>query len=244
VSFVFYEQFKRACSENSTTVTDIVKELKISNGSLSNWKNGIIPNGDTLIKIADRLNVPIDYLLDRVNISSMESPLITVTRQMVNTPARVASLNSGKTISDEQLKLISPYLGCTISFLFGGEYIYKPDTNRQLNPKAFETVAEILDCCADNDNYKTVQIQISLIVWSNIKQKGIDLNTENFGVSSSVIKEINAKYENPLNDEKVKNGFYISDLFKIKRGLYEKGININIEYMFTGIDNPIYIFKK
>jgi transcriptional regulator with XRE-family HTH domain len=236
--FVFYEQFKKACAENSTNITTIVKELGISTGGISSWKNGIIPNGDTLIKIADRLNVPVDYLLDRVDISSMESPLITVARQLANTPARVASLNSGKTISDNTLQLISPYLGCTISFLFGGEYTYEPDKNRTINPKAFEGITEILDCCADNENYKTVQAQISVIVLLNLKTAGINIDTEDFGLASEVVEGLKEKLENP--NTKIKNAFSISDLIKIKRRLSEKGVNISLEYMLTGLESPKY----
>lgn len=43
----------------------VVKELSIATGSVTKWKNGSIPNGETLVKLADYFNVSIDYLLGR-----------------------------------------------------------------------------------------------------------------------------------------------------------------------------------
>ena len=43
----------------------MTKILELSSGMPTKWKNGLIPNGDTLIKIADFLDESIDYLLCR-----------------------------------------------------------------------------------------------------------------------------------------------------------------------------------
>lgn len=45
----------------------VVKELGLSNSITTKWKNGAIPNGEILLKIADYFNVSIDYLMGRTD---------------------------------------------------------------------------------------------------------------------------------------------------------------------------------
>lgn len=50
-----------------------MKKLGISTGAVANWKNGVIPNGKTLQKIADYFDVKIDYLLSDAENNKQES---------------------------------------------------------------------------------------------------------------------------------------------------------------------------
>ena len=62
----FYETIKEICNrKKNITLTEMVKALELSTSMPTNWKRGIIPNGETLIKLADYLDVSIDYLLGR-----------------------------------------------------------------------------------------------------------------------------------------------------------------------------------
>ena len=61
---MFYDQLKKACKANNTTVTELVKELGMATGNVSNWKNGGHPSVEVLKKIANHLNVSADYLLE------------------------------------------------------------------------------------------------------------------------------------------------------------------------------------
>lgn len=64
----FYETIKEICNrKKNVTLTEMVKALELSTSMPTNWKRGIIPNGETLIKLADYLGVSIDYLLGREN---------------------------------------------------------------------------------------------------------------------------------------------------------------------------------
>ena len=67
---MFWEIFFSLCDENRTTPTKVVETLAISKGSVTKWKNGAIPNGTTLKKIADYFNVTVDYLLGNEKESS------------------------------------------------------------------------------------------------------------------------------------------------------------------------------
>lgn len=60
---LFYENLQRACDERKIPVTNLVAELGLSSGNLSSWKKGNKPRSDTLLKIAERLGVSVNYLL-------------------------------------------------------------------------------------------------------------------------------------------------------------------------------------
>ncbi len=60
---MFWERFYSLCLEKGTKPLPVVKELSIATGSITKWKNGTIPNGTTLQKIADYFGVTVDYLL-------------------------------------------------------------------------------------------------------------------------------------------------------------------------------------
>ena len=48
-------------------ITTLLRNLNIGVGSSAGWKSGSIPNGVTLIKLADALDCSVDYLLGRVD---------------------------------------------------------------------------------------------------------------------------------------------------------------------------------
>lgn len=68
----FYSRIKRCCEHNGFTLSELVKSLGISTGMPTKWKYGLIPNGETLVKLADYLDVSIDYLLGREQNSNNE----------------------------------------------------------------------------------------------------------------------------------------------------------------------------
>lgn len=60
---MFWERFYNLCLEKGTKPLPVVKELSIATGSITKWKNGTVPNGTTLQKIADYFGVSVGYLL-------------------------------------------------------------------------------------------------------------------------------------------------------------------------------------
>lgn len=50
---VFWERFCELCKDKGITPTQMVKEVGIAAGSVTKWKNGSIPHGNTRKKIAD-----------------------------------------------------------------------------------------------------------------------------------------------------------------------------------------------
>lgn len=70
---MFWDNFVALCNENGTKPNPVAKELGISSGSVTFWKNGKVPHHSTLLKIADYFDVSVDYLLTGAD--TMELPL-------------------------------------------------------------------------------------------------------------------------------------------------------------------------
>lgn len=64
---MFWERFENLCKENSIKPTVLVKEITNSSSNVTAWKNGTIPNGETLIKLANFFDCSVDYLLGRTD---------------------------------------------------------------------------------------------------------------------------------------------------------------------------------
>lgn len=60
---MFWETYCSLCKERGETPTGVSIKCGSSNASAVKWKNGSIPNGKTLQKIADYFGVSVDYLL-------------------------------------------------------------------------------------------------------------------------------------------------------------------------------------
>ncbi|MBS6447554.1 MAG: helix-turn-helix transcriptional regulator [Clostridiales bacterium] len=65
---MFWERFYNMCIAKGTKPNPVAKEIGVSSGVITKWKTeGTLPNGETLIKIADYLDVSIDYLVGRTD---------------------------------------------------------------------------------------------------------------------------------------------------------------------------------
>lgn len=60
---MFYDNLRAICAEKGTTVTTVLKELHMSTGSTGKWKEGSIPKIDTVMQLAEHLDVSLDYLV-------------------------------------------------------------------------------------------------------------------------------------------------------------------------------------
>lgn len=65
---MFWERFYELCLVRGTKPNPLAKEIGLSSGVISKWKyENSLPSGETLIKIADYLDVSVDYLLGRTD---------------------------------------------------------------------------------------------------------------------------------------------------------------------------------
>lgn len=65
VMTVFYERITELCKETGDKLTTLLQKLGMSAGNIARWKNGTVPYGETLTKLADYFNVSTDYLLGK-----------------------------------------------------------------------------------------------------------------------------------------------------------------------------------
>lgn len=61
----FYESLMSYMKKNEISRYRIVKETKLSNGNFESWRKGGDPKIQTIIELADYLEVTIDYLVGR-----------------------------------------------------------------------------------------------------------------------------------------------------------------------------------
>lgn len=64
---MFWNVFYQLCEEKNTKPNAVAKVIGVSSATCTKWKNGAIPNGETLLKLADHLGVSVDYLLGRTD---------------------------------------------------------------------------------------------------------------------------------------------------------------------------------
>lgn len=62
---MFWENFYFLCEQKNMKPLQVVKEIGIASGNITNWKKGKIPSGTNLAKIADYFGVSVDYLLGK-----------------------------------------------------------------------------------------------------------------------------------------------------------------------------------
>lgn len=62
---MFFEQLKKVCKERGTTPTTVTRELGLSTGSMSQWKNGSSPTANVVVKFADYFGITTDELMGR-----------------------------------------------------------------------------------------------------------------------------------------------------------------------------------
>lgn len=74
---MFWERFVQLCAERNTKPNPVAKELGISSGAVTNWKNGAVPQSATLKRIADYFGVSTSYLLGIVDDSDPEESAVS-----------------------------------------------------------------------------------------------------------------------------------------------------------------------
>lgn len=62
---MFWERLCKLCEERKIKPNTVAKAIGLSNAVATGWKNGSIPSGEALIKLADYFDCSVDYLLGR-----------------------------------------------------------------------------------------------------------------------------------------------------------------------------------
>ena len=92
----FWNVFENLCNKKGQRPNPVGKEIGVASSTIAKWKSGTIPNGDTLIQIADYFDVSVDYLLGL-------SPYIKVNGDLV--PMESSDIELKAQISENVAKL-------------------------------------------------------------------------------------------------------------------------------------------
>ena len=100
----FYNKVKISCEQKKNIkLSEMTKILDLSSGMPTKWKNGLIPNGETLIKIADFLDESIDYLLGREQTKKEPTIISYSGNERINSIAKEILKTD---LTEEDIKLI------------------------------------------------------------------------------------------------------------------------------------------
>lgn len=64
---MFYDRFVELCRQRQVSPSFVMREIGLNKSNATFWKQGSIPKGATLHKLAEYFDVSIDYLLDFTN---------------------------------------------------------------------------------------------------------------------------------------------------------------------------------
>lgn len=61
---MFFDKLKEACKEKGYSPSSLAGDLGLSKSNVTHWKSGKLPSRDTLFRIANKLDVSVEYLID------------------------------------------------------------------------------------------------------------------------------------------------------------------------------------
>ena len=117
---MFWEVFYKECQKQGLSPTSVCKAIGLSNATATGWKSGTLPKADVLVKLADYLNVSVDYLLGRSDGEQMFFELKQTVDEMrqKNAPdseIRSVIRNKINRLSDDKLGRLQGYLDALLS---------------------------------------------------------------------------------------------------------------------------------
>lgn len=109
---MFYENFKRLCSERGTTPTAVAKAMGISTSMTANWKKGGVPRADTLQKVADHFGVSVSYLL---GVADDPDPIALIDPSKKSPPIMEKIEEAMQDMTEEELADLEKYVEFLLS---------------------------------------------------------------------------------------------------------------------------------
>lgn len=97
---MFWDRLYHLCTKNNFKPNTVAKAIGLSTATATKWKNGSVPNGEALSKIADYLDCSVDYLLGRTDTPQV----VNLPEPLISTLLSEYSKNSDEFISDDFIK--------------------------------------------------------------------------------------------------------------------------------------------
>ncbi|GEM_PF-1572868 len=143
----YWERYENLCSSIGKKPSPAGKEIGVSSTTITKWKNGAVPSGDVLIKVADYFNVSTDYLLDRTD---DPTPALTRRKKNIKEHRYIPSVWLVKEriqrLCAQQCKSISEI---TPEISMAMEDLDQWDESKGVSSISFERIADYLGCSVD-----------------------------------------------------------------------------------------------
>lgn len=81
---MFKENFIKICAEKGVSPTSVCVSIGLSSSVFSQWSDSTVPRKTTLVKLADALNVSVDYLLGKEEKPADEGELSETEKQLID----------------------------------------------------------------------------------------------------------------------------------------------------------------
>lgn len=234
---MFWDKYTELCNRQGIKPRALASELGVAPATVTRWKNGSIPNKDTLERIAGRLGVSADYLISESSTDSTLDEKKNPILKLKSAYQRKISLRSCGKLSKLEVVEISEYVNASLYFLNSDKCVeYVPENPDRTMPADSDTeilfrILNLMDGCADTDSSATLQIQLSRIVLYHLAKKGFT-EQELYSIKELLTEKLKFLYTGKANiDPTVNFGLNFSDLVT----LYEV-TGLSYRYMFTGLE--------
>lgn len=239
---MFYDKFIQLCELHNEKPTPLLNKLGISSTNLKRWKNGSSISFDTVKMLSDYFKVQVNYFFDEDDDPSVEyvksgNSLKEVYNSFKAHPDYIASFLNG---FDDVLPQYSDYERISDYMHIDMRYLMTPEQYSRLNAlpekaraskhnniPARDMILSILGKLPAGDEYKFLQVRISMAILQHLMIMGImPEQLEEIYLPKQKIYE--------LGDigiaEKKKKNYNFSDLCRIS-----EAFNISFDCMLTGI---------
>lgn len=241
----FYERLKTVCDEKDKKITTVVVNCGGNKGSIASWKKGTIPNYTIIEKLAEELDVSVDFLVGKEEVDIQPKKYFGTLDVMLASKYKYINLSCLNDISDDDMKRYEAYLNCSTKFMYDRTSVkYEPvtqdRTEADIDVDMTDEIIDVMSFLPGSDDVRFLQIQISRIVIFNVRKlynKG-----KNFIENNESLNKANLKYllEESGSTSTKAYGFTSDEIRSIHR---DSGLSY--QYLFSGVkkDKDKTIFK-
>lgn len=90
---MFLERLLELCNEKGTTITKTLKSIGLTASKGTAWRDGSVPNGIILSKLAAYFGVSTDYLLGETDIKNRPSEMDSLSPEIISILNRIQKLS-------------------------------------------------------------------------------------------------------------------------------------------------------
>lgn len=111
---MFFDKFSSLCKEKGISCSKAVESIGLNRTVVIKWKNGSIPSGSTLTKLAAYFDVSVDYLLDKIDPKKDDSTKALPSADLLS-PPRKQLVEFAESLTDDEINKVLSYIRFVVS---------------------------------------------------------------------------------------------------------------------------------